>query len=73
MFGSGKKIKISDELYAKLEVAASIARCSSVEEFIMSVLETEADRVNQSGQQKDMTPEEIQAIENQLKGLGYLE
>lgn len=69
----GKKIKLTPELFAKLEKASIIARCSSMEEFALGVLETEADRVINSGQQKDMSPEEIQAIENQLKGLGYLE
>lgn len=69
----GKKLKISPELFAKLEQASVIARCATVEEFAASILETEADRVIQSGQQKEMTPEEVKAIENQLRGLGYLE
>lgn len=69
----GKKIKLSDELYAKLEKAAGIARCSSVEELVVSLLETEADRLIQSSGSKEMSDAEVKAIENQLKGLGYLE
>lgn len=69
----GKKIKITNELFAKLEQAAQLSRCSSTEEFALSVLETEANRVINSSKQQEMSPEEIKAIENQLQGLGYIE
>lgn len=68
-----KKLKISAELLAKLEQAALAARCTTWEEFANQVLNTEADRIIQSTQSKDLSKDEVQAIENQLRGLGYLE
>ena len=63
MFSS--KIKIDKALYERLARAAERAGYSSVEEFIIHVLEREAARIEEAG-----TDEEV---ERQLRGLGYIE
>jgi uncharacterized protein (DUF1778 family) len=70
--GSGKKLKIDDELYSKIEVAAKTLGCS-LEEFVLQTLSREVDKVILSNNSGDMSPEELARIENSLKGLGYLE
>ena len=39
MFGGGKKIKLSKELYEQVERVAKLAGYSSVEEFVIHALE----------------------------------
>lgn len=68
-----KKLVIPDELHAKLEKAAAIARCASWEELAQQILETEVARIMQNSNTNELSKEEVQAIENQLRGLGYLE
>lgn len=69
----GHKIKVNKELYDKIKRAADLAGCSSLEEFIESILDREAQRViTQYGKDK-VTDKEVEDIANKLKGLGYLE
>ena len=70
--GSGKKIKIEDDLYKKVEVAAKMLGCS-VDEFINESLIRECDKVILSSGKGEMSAEEVAKIENSLKGLGYLD
>jgi uncharacterized protein (DUF1778 family) len=70
--GSSKKLKIDDELYSKIEVAAKTLGCS-LEEFVVQTLSREVDKVILSNNSGEMSPEELARIENSLKGLGYLE
>lgn len=73
MFGSsGKKIKLEDELYQKLEVAAKTLGCS-VDEFVMTTLTREVEKTIFSTGSSEMSAKEVADIENSLKGLGYLE
>ena len=69
----GNKIKISQELHDKLKLAASAAGCSSIEEFAEGVLDREAQRVIRPASKDQVSEEEVEAIANKLKGLGYLE
>jgi len=60
-----RKIKITKELYDRLETAAQEAGYSSTDEFIQHVLEQSI-----SGDQELSDQEQA---ERQLRGLGYLE
>lgn len=72
MFGSNK-IKVSPELYEKLQRAAKIAGCASLDEFVEGILDREAQRVISQAGKDNVTDEEVQAIASKLRGLGYLE
>jgi hypothetical protein len=70
----GKSVKLSKALYEKLNVAAQIMKCASVDELAVQLLETEADKIlSQTASQKDLSQDQIDDIANKLKGLGYLE
>ena len=77
----GKKVKVRPALYEKLEEAAKLIGCASVEEFAERALESEVTRVLVSAKQKATTPgsstaasqQDVQKIADKLKGLGYLE
>lgn len=69
---SGKKIKVTKELYARLESAAERMRCSSVEEFAAMILGREADKVL-AEDVVEVSQAEVDDIKDKLKGLGYLE
>lgn len=60
------KIKIDTELYNRAKKAASEAGYSSLEEFITSVIEKELS-------QMEGAPEGDDAVDEQLRGLGYIE
>ena len=62
----GPKIKIDRELYGKLEEIAGKRGYSSVEEFIMHILELEVSKGGEGGQQDE------EEIKKKLEGLGYL-
>ena len=63
MFGK-VKIALDRQLWKKLQKIAGIAGYSSVEEFIVHVLEKEVTQITEAE-----TDEEIRA---KLKGLGYI-
>lgn len=69
----GPKLKLSPQLMEKLKVAAQIVGASSVEEFAINALESEAARVLASTGKKEVSAEEAEQIAQSLKGLGYLE
>lgn len=72
MFGSSS-IKLPKELMEKLKVAAEIMGCTSVNEFVETVLASEADKVLSQSAAKSASSKEVADITNKLKGLGYLE
>jgi len=59
------KIKIDKDLFAKLKKAADIAGYSSVDEFIIHILEKEVSRIG-----GDSSSDE--EIKKKLEGLGYI-
>ena len=64
MFGGGKKIKIDKELYERIEQIAELAGYSSVDEFVLHLLEKEMAQLEDAVSDED--------IKEKLKGLGYL-
>lgn len=63
MFG-GNKIKLDKDLMERLQKASELAGYSSVDEFVVHVLERELDKLGDGG-----TDEEIK---KKLEGLGYI-
>ena len=61
----GPKIRIDKALYERLKEAAERAGYASTDEFIRHVLEREADRIGEA--------DEDEQVEQQLRGLGYIE
>lgn len=61
----GKKIKIDNDLYARLEAAAQQAGYSSTDEFIAHALQRAVEQIDHDSDEK--------AVEDQLRGLGYIE
>jgi len=61
----GRKLPLSDALYARLQKVAAARGYSAAEEFALHVLEEAAAEA-----EKSLTQEEVK---NRLKGLGYLE
>jgi len=64
MFG-GSKIKIDKDLMERLKKASDLAGYSSVDEFVIHVLENELARVDDGG-------ESDEEIKKRLEGLGYI-
>lgn len=64
MFGK-RKIHIDADLYERLQAAAAKAGYATTEEFIQHQLEQAANKVQQAADQ--------QVMDQQLRGLGYLE
>lgn len=62
----GPKIKIDRELYDKLKIIAGERGYSSVEEFVIHILEREAS-TGGGGEKQDE-----EEIRKKLEGLGYL-
>jgi hypothetical protein len=73
MFGSGKKLKIADEIMEKLSIASEISGAASVDEFASRILEAEADRIITQSRRGNLSEKEVEDIANQLKGLGYID
>ncbi|MFN4894966.1 MAG: hypothetical protein ACK5GN_00020 [Pseudomonadota bacterium] len=73
MFRKKTKLTISDIVLEKIAVAAEIAGCASPDEFAERALLEAAERVISSTAKREASPEEVEAIKNQLAGLGYLE
>lgn len=63
MFG-GNKIKIEKDLWDKLEKASEVAGYSSVQEFVIHVLERELSQVDEGASEEE--------IKKKLEGLGYI-
>lgn len=63
MFG-GPKVKISKELYDRVEKYAKIAGYSSIDEFVVHALETQLAQLEEAQSDEE--------IKEKLKGLGYL-
>jgi hypothetical protein len=60
----GRKVKLSNELYAKAKSCAELAGYSSVEEFVTHVLEKELAQLEQGDSEEE--------IKKKLQGLGYI-
>lgn len=60
------KVKIDTALLERAKKAAAKAGYGSVEEFVTYVLEKELGRLESS-------PDDTRAVEEQLRGLGYIE
>jgi Arc/MetJ-type ribon-helix-helix transcriptional regulator len=69
-FVFGQKIKISNEMRARIKEAVENAGYSSVEEFVETALERELQRVSVSISDHSNSDE---AVRKQLQGLGYIE
>ena len=67
------KIKISKSLLEKIKIASDHLGCASIEEFIESVLEREADRINSEIASEKVSKKEVDDITEKLKGLGYID
>jgi predicted CopG family antitoxin len=65
MFGSKKTIKIDKPLYERLEELAGRQGYSSTEEFIVHLCEREVATLAEKLEQEQ--------VEQQLRGLGYIE
>lgn len=61
-------LKIPRPLYDKIKVVIENSGFSSVNEFVVYVLR---DLVSGSRDKKELSPEEIEAIRQRLKNLGY--
>jgi len=59
------KIKIDSNLYDRLKKVTEIAGYSSVEEFVTHMIEKELEQIE--------APDDDNAVEEQLRGLGYIE
>jgi hypothetical protein len=60
----GPKIKVDKELYERLKKAAELAGYSSVDEFIVHVLEKELAQIDDGASDEE--------IKKRLEGLGYI-
>jgi len=58
------KIKIDKDLYERLRDCSLVVGYSSVEEFVVHVLEKEAEKIEDAVDDPDM--------EDRLRGLGYI-
>ncbi len=58
------KVKIKKDLYKKLKQMADAAGYSSVDEFVLHVLEKEVSAIDDSDSEEE--------IKQKLKGLGYI-
>jgi len=63
MFG-GPKVKLTKELYERVEKYAKLAGYSSVEEFVVHALEIQLAQLEEAQSDEE--------IKEKLKGLGYL-
>ena len=59
------KIKIDSNLYDRLKKVTEVAGYSSVDEFIVHMIEKELEQIE--------VPEDDKAVEERLRGLGYIE
>ena len=59
------KIKIDSNLYDRLKAVTEVAGYSSVEEFVVHMIEKELEQIE--------APDDDKAVEERLRGLGYIE
>ena len=59
------KIKIDNNLYDRLKKVTEVAGYSSVEEFMVHMIEKELEQIE--------APDDDKAVEERLRGLGYIE
>ncbi|MFZ9011036.1 MAG: hypothetical protein ACO21J_08425 [Anaerohalosphaeraceae bacterium] len=59
------KIKIDSNLYDRLKKVTEVAGYSSVEEFVVHMIEKELEQIE--------VPDDDKAVEERLRGLGYIE
>ena len=59
------KIKIDSNMYDRLKKVTEVAGYSSVEEFVVHMIEKELEQIE--------VPEDDKAVEERLRGLGYIE
>jgi hypothetical protein len=59
------KIKIDNNLYDRLKKVTEVAGYSSVEEFVVHMIEKELEQIE--------VPNDDKAVEERLRGLGYIE
>ena len=59
------KIKIDSQLYDRLKKVTEVAGYSSVEEFVVHMIEKELEQIE--------APDDQKAVEERLRGLGYIE
>jgi predicted transcriptional regulator len=62
----GPRVKVPDDLMQRLKECADVAGYSSVDEFVTHVLEKAVAEIEQVGTDQD-------AVEERLRGLGYIE
>jgi hypothetical protein len=60
----GTKVKLPKELHEKARKLAELAGYSSVDEFVIHVLEKETEKLESAGDEDE--------IKKRLKGLGYI-
>lgn len=60
----GPKVKLTKDLYDKVKQIAELSGYSSVDEFVVHVLEKEIAKVNQD--------DDEEKLKERLKGLGYI-
>ena len=65
MFSSKVKVKLDQGLHARLSAIAEAGGYSSVDEFIVNVLEKEAGKFDEASDDEE--------VKKQLRGLGYIE
>jgi len=65
MFSNSVKVRINKTLYQRLEEIAKVGGYSSVDEFIVHILEKETARFDEAQDDAE--------VEKQLRGLGYIE
>ena len=66
----GQKIKISNEMMARIKDAVETVGYSTIDEFVETALERELQRVSVSSSNSSNSDE---AVRKQLQGLGYIE
>ncbi len=67
------KLKVTSELWKKIEQASQVAMCTTPEEWAQQILEQEADKVLREAGKQDVSQEDVDEITKKLQGLGYLD
>lgn len=67
------KIKIRKALHEKLTLAAEIRGVASIEELAEQLLEKSVDEILRTAGKAEVNSEDVEAIAQKLKGLGYLD
>ena len=67
------KVKLSKDLMDKCKQAADLLGCSSVDEFVTSILEKETDIILAQVDSDKSIDEQADEIKRKLQGLGYID